>query len=288
MACPEPVMEVEARFLAALAGVRRLGFLGDRLALGTGKDGVPATLLFARRGEDEAEETAAAIDPEAMTIATRMAQRLARAERFSFRADVGYDAVQRDGQTVEFGGERRVTVRRPDRLHTEVTDRSGGRRVVVYDGRALSYWNEAQNAWASTPRTGSLDETIDYLVDDLGVSLPLAELLSTDLPQTLEREVAEASYVGVETLGGVECDHLALRNEVLGVQFWVARSGEPLPRRIVIVYEQAEGRPQFRADLSGWDLAPRTPESLFAFDPPDGAERVPFLPRRRPMAEEAR
>jgi hypothetical protein len=68
----------------------------------------------------------------------------------------------------------------------------------------------------------------------------------------------------------------------------VERNGEPVPRRVVIVYEHAEGRPQFRADLSEWDLSPRTPASLFAFRPPEGAERVPFLPRRHDAAEEVR
>lgn len=288
MACPEPIMEVEARFLAALAGARKLGFLAGRLALTTETDGVPGTLLFARRGEDEAGgDEAAALDPEAMAIAARMAERLSGAERLSVRVDASYDALQQGGQTVEFGGRREVTLRRPDRLRVAVTDRSLGRRLLVYDGREISYWDEANNAWASTPRTGSLDDTLDYLVDDLGASLPLSELISTRLAQTLE-EVTEASYVGIEDLGGVECDHLVFRNDAVGFQIWVARRGEPVPRRIVIDYEHAEGRPQFRADLSRWDLSPRTPESLFAFEPPDGAERISFLPRRRQAAEEVR
>jgi heat shock protein HslJ len=287
MACPEPVMSVEARFLAELPRVHELSLLGDQLALSHEQDGAPRSLIFARRGE-EGEGDEAAIDPEAMAIAMRMAQRLSGAERLFFRVDASYDAIQDDGQAVEFGGIREVTLQRPDRLHVSVTDRSLGHRLLVYDGRTLSFWNEANAAYAQTPRTGSLDGVIDYLTDDLGVKLPLAELLSAELPRLFEEDVEEASSAGVETLDGVECDHLVFRNDNVGFQVWVARNGEPVPRRIVIVYEHAEGRPQFRADLSEWNLSPRTPASLFAFRPPAGAERVPFLPRRAADEEEAR
>jgi hypothetical protein len=287
MACPPRIMDVESRFLAQLVGVRKLGFLGGRLALTHEKDGAAGTMLFARRGED-AEGDEAALDPEAIAIAMRMAERLSGAERLSVRVDASYDAIQYDGQVVEFGGIREVTLQRPDRLRVSGTDRSPGRRLLVYDGRTLSFWNEGHAVYAQTPRTGSLDDVFDYLVDDLGVKLPLAELFSAELPRLFEEDVLEASLVGVETLGGVECDHLVFRNEDVGFQIWVERNGEPVPRRVVIVYEQDEGRPQFRADLSEWNLSPRTPGSLFAFRPPKGAERVSFLPRRRDAAEEVR
>jgi heat shock protein HslJ len=49
MACPEPVMQVEERYLAALSGVSRFGFFAGRLALGGSAEGEPTTLLFERR-----------------------------------------------------------------------------------------------------------------------------------------------------------------------------------------------------------------------------------------------
>jgi hypothetical protein len=272
-------MEVESRFLALLAGVREFGFEGDDLILSYRKDGAEGTLRFAPRSAD-------ARDPEAMAVVKRMAEHLAHAERVSFRVDASYDAIQADGQSVEFGGSREVTLRRPDRLRVDATDRSLGDRLLVYDGRVLSYWNESQKAYAQAPKTGSLDDVIDYLTDDLGIRLPLAELLSAELPRLFAEEVVEADSVGVETLAGVECDHLVFRNEDVGFQIWVERGDEPVPRRIVITYEHEEGRPQFRADLSEWDFSPRTPESRFAFKPPADAERVAFLPRRAPAARE--
>jgi hypothetical protein len=74
----------------------------------------------------------------------------------------------------------------------------------------------------------------------------------------------------------VACDQLAFRNAEKGLQLWVPKTGAPLPRRIVITYERARGRPQFRADLRDWDLAPQLPDSLFVFEPEPGAERIVF------------
>ena len=66
---------------------------------------------------------------------------------------------------------------------------------------------------------------------------------------------------------------------------WIAREGEPLPQRIVITYEHAVDEPQFRADFDEWDLSPRTPDSLFRFEAPDGFERIAFVPRKRRAGE---
>ncbi len=37
------------------------------------------------------------------------------------------------------------------------------------------------------------------------------------------------------------------------------------------------GQPQFRADLSNWNLAPEVSDALFTFTPPNGADRIQFL-----------
>jgi len=46
MACPEPLMEVESRFMQQLGAVRRIGFMATQLALSYEKDGVRGVMLF--------------------------------------------------------------------------------------------------------------------------------------------------------------------------------------------------------------------------------------------------
>lgn len=216
-------------------------------------------------------------DARALAVARAMADRIAAAERFAVRGEIAWDTVQADGRTLEFGATREIVVRRPDRLRVELVPREGGARRLLYDGAQLVLQDLENEVYATVARSGALDEAAEYAGLRLGVPVALAELLSPDLPKLLTDGLGDASYVGEETLDGEACDHVSLRNQVGGVQLWVARE-DSLPRQITITYEHQEGQPQFRARFTGWDLAPKAPDSLFSFEPPADAERIVFAP----------
>ena len=223
------------------------------------------------------------IEPEAIAIVGRMTELLGKVQTLHYVAESSYDSVQPDGQKIEFGAHREVTARRPDRVRLDTTDRDGSRRTVRYDGKLLSVVSEDKKVYATIARTGTIDQIVDYVHADLGIPMPLSELFSPDLPAVLRDEMYSARYVGAELLGDVRCDHVAFRSEELGVQMWIAQGGAPLPHRIVIDYETSMGEPQFRADFVKWELAGRAPDSLFAFEPPRGFERITFVPRKRSL-----
>jgi hypothetical protein len=137
-----------------------------------------------------------------------------------------------------------------------------------------------ENVYATVAKPGSVDEAIAYFVQDLGLRLPLAELLNSNLAQHLPAQVRVADYVESSSIAGVPCDHLALRGDEADMQVWVAQGQQPLPRRLVITYRQADGRPQFWAQFSDWNLSPEVPDALFAFTPPPGAAQIAFSPRQ--------
>lgn len=239
-----------------------------------------APALEAPAAEAPASE-ARDVDDEALAVVQRMTDTLGKATSLRFEIETSYDAVQTDGEKIEFGAVRDVVVRRPDRLRSDIVDRDGDRRTLRYDGQQLVLSDPDKKVWAAVARTGPLDELVDYATEELGVPIPLAELFSPELPGMLVDRALTGRYVGRETLGDVPVDHVAFRNEEVGVQFWIAREGDPLPRRIVITYEHSVEEPQFRADFDEWDLSPRTPDSLFRFEPPAGFERIQFVPRKR-------
>jgi hypothetical protein len=73
---------------------------------------------------------------------------------------------------------------------------------------------------------------------------------------------------------------VALRGDTADLQLWIARTGDPLPQRLVITYRLAEGQPQFAANFRDWNLAPDVPDSAFTFTAAEGAQEIPFLVRR--------
>jgi hypothetical protein len=218
----------------------------------------------------------AALEPAAVATLRRMADYVTSLPALRLDAEIEYDAVQADGQQIEFGSTRQITVRRPNRIRVEATDRSGTQRSLFYDGAQIVMLDRTQGVYASTPETGDIDAVVDHLEAELGMPLPLGELLSAKLTSQVVDGLVFAAVVGEETIDGVRCDHLALRNADRGIQVWVEQGGKPLPRRVTVTYERAPGEPQFRARLTKWDVSPRIKDSLFVFEPPAGAERIAF------------
>jgi hypothetical protein len=223
------------------------------------------------------------IEPAAVEPVKRMIQTLGGAKALSYEYESSYDTIQDDGEMLEFGTHGRTTIRRPDRLGGELWSRDGRHVRYGWDGQKVAILDEGKNVYASTPRTGDLDSLIDFLREDVGFRLPVADLFRTDLAAMLVDRVVAARYVGKERIDDEDVDHVALRLRTgIDVQLWVRSGEEAFPRRLVMNFATADGRPSFRAEFSEWKLDPRTRDSAFELDAPKSAKVVPFqLPPNR-------
>lgn len=228
-----------------------------------------------------AEETTAELDPEARAILMEMAEFISKAPAFSVTLRSAYDAIQEDGQYIEFGERRHVLLQRPDQLRVESERSDGEHNLVLFDGKKITGFKADDNIFAQVEKPGTIDEALIYLVRDLQFKLPLARMLHTGFAQQLEKMITAVSYVEEDVLFDVVTDHLAVRAENIDMQLWVAQGDEPLPRRIVITYMNAPGQPQFRGDFTDWSLAPKVAADSFTFTPPADAEQVPVIARVR-------
>ena len=91
---------------------------------------------------------------------------------------MGFGVLQLNGQKLEFGTSRKVTVRRPDRLRVEATQRDGDRMALFFDGEQIAIDLPEEKAYVAVKKPGTLDTAIDYLVDDLDTPAPLHDFLS--------------------------------------------------------------------------------------------------------------
>jgi hypothetical protein len=214
---------------------------------------------------------------EARATLTRMTGLLGSAQTFSVTIDSNYDAVQDTGQKVEFGAVRRILLSRPNSLRIETEDRDGSHRRLYFDGKALTLFSPGAKIYASVAHPGSVDQVVQYLIDELQTPVPLSMLLLTTLPQHMEQRVSEIGTVAEEKLDGREAVHLAARSDDADLQVWVAKGEQPVPLRVVITYKDAEGEPQFRATLRDWNFNPRVDASAFIFAPPPDALAVAFM-----------
>jgi len=221
--------------------------------------------------------TAAELDLEAKAILMKMAEFIAKEPAFSVTLRSGYDAIQEDGQYIEFGEKRHILLQRPDRLRVETERSDGERGLVLFDGKQITAFKADDNVYTRVEKPGTVDDALVYLVRDLQFTLPMARLLHTGFPQQIEKKVTAISYVEENTLFDVITDHLAIRSEDVDMQLWVAQGDQPLSRRVILTYKNAPGQPQFRGDFSEWSFAPKVAADSFTFTPPAGAELVPLL-----------
>jgi hypothetical protein len=239
-----------------------------------------ALLLWSGVASAQATAPAAAMEEQGgqeMETLMNMARFLAQQQGFSVTVRSGYDAIQEDGERIEFGEKRRYLLQRPDRLRVEFERSDGDKGMVLFDGKAITAFKAGDNVYATAEKPGTVDGALVYLVRDLQLTLPLARMFHTMLPQQLEQLVQSVDYVETDVLFGVLTDHLAVRTAEVDCQFWIAQGGQPVPLRVVLTYKDVPGEPRFWADFSEWHLAPEAAADRFVFTPPAGAEKVPFI-----------
>jgi hypothetical protein len=206
-----------------------------------------------------------------------MAALLSATPGFTVDVQSRYDVLQDSGQMLEFGETRSIALSRPDRLRVESEQSDGDRHTVLYDGKDLTVWNPGQQVYAQVAKPGGVDAAVKFFLRGLHMRLPLALMLRSDFAKEIEARTGEVDYVEATRIDGQPAHHVSGRTDTVDYQFWIAAGPNPLPLRAVLTYRNQEGHPQFRADFSHWNLAPRFADAEFVFNAPPNARRIAFL-----------
>ncbi|MBC3640987.1 DUF2092 domain-containing protein, partial [Klebsiella sp. Kps] len=78
---------------------------------------------------------------------------------------------------IEFGAVRRILLSRPNSLRIDTEDRDGSQRRLFFDGKALTLFSPDAKIYASVAHPGSVDQAVQYLLDELQTPVPLSMLL---------------------------------------------------------------------------------------------------------------
>jgi hypothetical protein len=207
----------------------------------------------------------------------RMSAHLAGANAFSVTTAETRDRVRTGRDSVRVMLRRELVVRRPDRAHFRA---SGGVEMEGwYDGKRLTVASHRDKVFAQAPMPPTLDGTIDAITDRYDIPLPLGDLLYSSPAQALLSETAKGGYVGRERVGDSPAEHLAFRDQGVDWNIWFPARGDPLPLRMTIVQPRKTGQIAVDVTFTGWDLHPRTPDSLFVARVPEEYEGVALVQR---------
>ncbi len=271
-------MKLSERLFRPRAGLPVLGLVMVLL--------LPAGVMGQETGAEATEPAVEdELDPEAVDAMRRATRFLAGAKSLRVKSESGFDVVQFSGRKLEFGKSGVVTIRRPDKLRVVTERRDGRRHGLVFDGKQITAYTPGENVYATVALSGDLDKALEYIDDQLEIPIPLADFLYSDSGDVFAGKVDSALHMGDAKIEGVECEHLALSNETVDYQVWIAKGSKPLPQRIVITYKHYPGQPQYWSSME-WEIDPEVSDSLFSFDPPKDADQIQFAPRRPAAATE--
>ncbi len=226
---------------------------------------VSATIIFA-------PAHARAADDDAGKIVKAMSDYLASQTNISAVFDTDVEVITPELQKVQFASSGTVQLSRPDKLHAT---RTGGYSDVelFFDGKTLTVYGKNINSFVQLDAPGSIDKLID-LLREKGVAVPGADLLFSNAYETLMADVIDAKHIGRGVVGGIECEHLAFRNEDTDWQLWVEVGANPIPRKFVITSKAVAAAPQYTLVIKDWKTDVQADAAAFAFKPPAGATEV--------------
>ena len=217
------------------------------------------------------------IEAKADAVLERMSHALGKAGAITFQATDTMDVAGDSGDKQSKSARRRFSIRRPDRLLSTVDGADGG-RTLVYDGETITLFDESQNAYARVDAPATIEGMLDYASGRFSLPLPLTDLLLRDVYGAMTEGVTSGRYVGEETVDGTKCHHLAFTQADLDWEIWIDSGEIPLPRKLSITYKTEPKQSRYVATLSAWDLSPKLSDSVFAFAPPEGAQRIDIMP----------
>ncbi len=230
-------------------------------------------MLTGCQGSDSPTQPSADVDPQADQVLKAMSNLLGKTKSFSFRA-VGYmDEVAETGQLVQISRESDVSVTRPGKLLVE-TEGDDVSRSAWYDRGKLTVLDNEQNEYAVIGVPNTIEAMLDFIIDEYGLTLPLADLLFSNPYKTLTSNVQVGSYMGLVKVGDYSCHHLLFEQELIDWQIWIDAGQTPVPRKIVITYKQEPGQPGYSVTMEKWDFRPSFAKDLFKPDTPANAKQV--------------
>jgi len=217
--------------------------------------------------------SAQAQDQDATKILKAMTDYVASQKVISATYDSDIEVITNNLQKIQFASSGQLLLSRPDKARVS---RIGGYvdAELVFDGKTLSVLGKNLNAYAQTDATGSIDQLVARLRDEFGVPIPGADLLLSGAYDEMMKDVLDAKHIGRGVIDGVECDHLAFRNDDVDWQIWIQLGSRPIPRKYVITNKAVTGAPQYTLRIKEWKTDVQVPADAFAFKPPADAKKV--------------
>ena len=216
------------------------------------------------------------VDTVAVDILDKMSATIGDLSSCSVNVNANYDIVSRELGLVKHSDEEQVYLHGPNKLLVR-SEGDKGARSFYYDGAMLSYYSMDKNQYGQVPLQDSLVQMMDTVNKLYGIDFPIADFFYPTFVDDILAESRELVYLGLTTVDGKECFHIAGVGKDKTFQFWINHDAFFLPAKVVIVYNEGGQNRQYEATLNDWQVNPNLPDAIFQFIPPHSAQRLKLV-----------
>ena len=249
-----------------------------QLAVGLGQGViVAAALVFAPAIAPALAQDSPTIDPFADELLRDMGAYIDEADNFTVEVQVEVDELSPRGQKIQYTSNVDLAVRGENRMHVyEVGDLRD--RTLWFDGDAFTVLDRDLDNYVVVDTPDNIADAILFL-EDRGVIFPLSDFVTGSFYAGVTTNIQTGDYLGLHLVGDRQCHHLAFTQDNIDWQIWIADGYEIVPCKLIITYKNLPESPQYTAYFGEWNFAPRLPDRLFNFVPPEGTSQIEFVPR---------
>jgi hypothetical protein len=232
-------------------------------------------------------EKGTAPEPDPRQILQKMCDFLKSQQQFSYKAEVADDQVYAGAKKLQYAIDMETFVRRPDRLRVNAEGDLIDKQFF-FDGKTITLYDKDENVYGVLEVPPDIESALDKANKEFGVRVALTDLASPQLCEHIGKRIKHSLYVGLHKVRGVPCHHLSFDGDEVQLQVWIDAGDKPLPRKAVLTHKNLPGSPQWTAYLSDWNFSPQLNDNLFAFTPPQGVEKIKFVPVQAGQAPKAK
>ena len=216
------------------------------------------------------------IDNSATAILKQMSDYLADLPQFSVNTQNTLEDLLASGHRIDLDVSAKVSLSRPNKLRSE---RKGLMidQVFYYNGNQMTLFSPTHNLYATVDAPDTYFGLFKHLHEKIGFSLPIADLVHTDVYSLLMQDVSMALLIGETYINGVACNHLLFSRPGVDFQIWINKAGKPLPLKYVVTDTALQPGLSVSTLLEDWDVEPELKDVDFEFIPPEDSQMIEFI-----------
>ena len=202
-----------------------------------------------------------------------MSDYMAAQKTVSFDFDATLDVVTTDNQKLALASSGTIRMKRPDKVH--ITRAMGFADIeILFDGKTFTLLAKDVNLYTQVDVPGTIDHLIDELRNKYKWPVPGADLLESNVYDTLMTDVENVKDLGSGVIGGVECDFFAFRAKEVDWEIWIAQGKRPYPCQYVITSKLETSAPQYSYRIRDWKTGDKAAADDFRFRNPKNAKKM--------------